>query len=115
MRLARFIVATLEGGLAHRPNAVLIGIAPAGGQLPAEWRQMLVTSLERGLDVWSGLHFFLADDPQLAAAAARSGAKIHDLRRPPGDLDVAAGRTRVVDATVVINVGTDWIMCIIKL
>ncbi|WP_158508793.1 DUF1611 domain-containing protein [Gemmatirosa kalamazoonensis] len=101
------IVATLEEGLAHRPNAVLIGIAPAGGQLPAEWRQMLVTSLERGLDVWSGLHFFLADDEQLSAAARRGSARIFDLRRPPAGLDVSTGKTRDIDATVVLTVGTD--------
>jgi uncharacterized NAD-dependent epimerase/dehydratase family protein len=101
------VVATLQEGLAHQPNAVLIGIAPAGGQLPADWREMLVTSLERGLDVWSGLHYFLADDAELAAAAARGGARIFDLRRPPADLDVSMGRTRDLDATVVLTVGTD--------
>jgi uncharacterized NAD-dependent epimerase/dehydratase family protein len=101
------VVATLADGLALAPNALLIGIAPAGGQLPAEWRTMLVTSLERGLDVWSGLHYFLADDPELAAAAQRGGARIVDLRRPPADLDVATGKTRDLDATVVLTVGTD--------
>lgn len=101
------VVSSLEEGLAHAPNAILIGIAPAGGQLPNEWRDLLVTSLERGLDVWSGLHFFIADDPQLVAAAERGKARIMDLRRPPNDLDVSMGRTRDLDATVVLTVGTD--------
>jgi uncharacterized NAD-dependent epimerase/dehydratase family protein len=101
------VVASFEEGLAHAPNAILIGIAPAGGQLPDEWRAMLVSALERGMAVWSGLHYFLADDEELAAAAARGGARIFDLRRPPKHLDVATGKTRDLDATVVLTVGTD--------
>jgi uncharacterized NAD-dependent epimerase/dehydratase family protein len=101
------IVATLQQGLALRPNAILIGIAPAGGKLPSEWRELLVTALEKGLDVWSGLHFFIADDPELSAAAERGKSRIFDLRRPPADLDVSTGKTRDIDATVVLTVGTD--------
>ncbi|HZF66635.1 MAG TPA: DUF1611 domain-containing protein [Gemmatirosa sp.] len=101
------VVASLDAGLAHAPTAVLVGIAPAGGRLPQPWLDVLEAALARGLDVWSGLHTFLADEPALAAAAARGGARIHDLRRPPADLDVAAGRVREVDATVVLTVGSD--------
>jgi uncharacterized NAD-dependent epimerase/dehydratase family protein len=78
-----------------------------GGRLPQPWLDVLEAALARGLDAWSGLHTFLADEPALAAAAGRSGARIHDLRRPPADLDVAAGRVREVDATVVLTVGSD--------
>jgi uncharacterized NAD-dependent epimerase/dehydratase family protein len=84
------VVATLEEGLALGPTAVLVGIAPSGGQLPQPWRDVLATAARRGLDLWSGLHYFLADDPVLAAAAAEGGARIVDLRRPPADLVVAA-------------------------
>lgn len=101
------VVATLAEGLAHGATAVLVGIAPAGGRLPQPWIDVLEAALARGLDVWSGLHTFLADEPALAAAAAQSGAAIHDLRRPPADLDVASGRVREVDATVVLTVGSD--------
>jgi uncharacterized NAD-dependent epimerase/dehydratase family protein len=101
------VVATLEEGLALEPTAVLIGIAPAGGSLPPEWRAMLAAALRRGLDVWSGLHYFLADDPDLVAAAAAGGATIRDLRRPPADLIVAAGRVREVQSTVILTVGSD--------
>ncbi len=101
------VVATLDEGLAFEPTAVLIGIAPAGGQLPEDWRAMLRAALRQGYDVWSGLHYFLADDAELAAAAAEGGARIYDLRRPPADLVVAAGRVRDVNATVILTVGSD--------
>ena len=101
------VVGTLEEGLAFGPNALVIGIAPAGGQLPEAWIQLLARAIEHGLDIWSGLHTFISDVPQLAALAVKHGIAIHDLRRPPAKLTVANGRVRDVDATVVLAVGTD--------
>src|SRR5215213_9715868 len=101
------VVATLDEGLALGPNALLIGIAPSGGKLPTEWVTLIGRAIEHGLEIWSGLHTFIADVPELAALAAKHGVAIHDLRRPPARLDVANGRVRDVDATVVLTVGTD--------
>ena len=101
------VLATLDEGFALGATAVLVGIAPPGGALPPEWRTTLAAALRAGHDVWSGLHFFIADDVELAAAASEGGARIFDLRRPPADLVVAAGRVREVDATVILTVGSD--------
>jgi uncharacterized NAD-dependent epimerase/dehydratase family protein len=101
------VVPTLSAGMTLQPNALLIGIAPAGGQFPAAWRSVVSDALRAGLDVWSGLHTMLGDDLEFAALAEGSGATIHDLRRAPRDLDVSYGRTRDVEATIVLTVGTD--------
>jgi len=101
------VVATLDDGLARGPNALLIGIAPPGGQIPAEWVQLVRRAIENKLEIWSGLHSFLGDIPELAEAARTHGVTIHDLRRPPAKITVANGRVRSVDATVVLTVGTD--------
>jgi uncharacterized NAD-dependent epimerase/dehydratase family protein len=101
------VVRNIEEGFALGPSALLIGIAPAGGQLPAPWRPWVLAALGRGLSVWSGLHTHLGDDPEFAARAAAHGAEIHDLRRPPPHLSVANGRAREVDALVVLSVGSD--------
>jgi uncharacterized NAD-dependent epimerase/dehydratase family protein len=101
------VVATLDDGLALQPNALLIGIAPAGGQLPAEWIHLIGRAIEQKLEIWSGLHSFVGDIPELADLARRHNVAIHDLRRPPAKLGVANGRVRGVDATVVLTVGTD--------
>ena len=101
------VVGSLEEGLARRPTALLIGIAPRGGRLPDAWRGWIAAALDRGLDVWSGLHTLLGDDPDLAARAQAGGAAIHDLRRPPTNLPVSNGRARSLDALVVLTVGTD--------
>jgi uncharacterized NAD-dependent epimerase/dehydratase family protein len=101
------VVSSFAQGLALAPTALLIGIAPAGGQFPAEWRSIVCDALRAGLDVWSGLHTMLGDDAEFAALARASGALIRDLRRAPSSLDVATGRVREVEATVVLTVGTD--------
>jgi uncharacterized NAD-dependent epimerase/dehydratase family protein len=101
------VVGSMGEGLAFRPSAVLIGIAPKGGQLPAEWRGWLAEALEAGCDIWNGLHTFLAEDPVLAAKAKAHGRKLLDLRRPPADLPIASGRAKEVDPLVVLTVGTD--------
>ena len=101
------VVASFAAGMAHKPTALLIGIAPAGGQFPDAWRSIVGDALRAGLDLWSGLHTVLGDDREFAALAAASGATIRDLRRAPTGLDVASGRVRDLEATVVLTVGTD--------
>ena len=71
------------GSLADAPaaNSLLLGIAPPGGKIPAAWRSIVLEALGRGMTVVSGLHEFLADDPEFAQAAARNNAALVDLRR----------------------------------
>ena len=101
------VVATVAEGLGRTPDAVLVGIAPVGGQLPDEWRQWLLAAIDAGCSIWSGLHTFLGDDPVLARRAREKGTEIHDLRRPPADLPVASGKAKAVDPFVILTVGTD--------
>lgn len=104
---ARPVVPDLVAGLDLDPDALLIGVAPRGGELPPAWRPVVRGALEAGLDVVSGLHEFLGDDPELVALAREKGVEIVDLRRPPPSLPVATRRADAVEATVVLTVGTD--------
>jgi uncharacterized NAD-dependent epimerase/dehydratase family protein len=101
------IVRTFEEGLALRPQALLIGIAPRGGQLPIEWRGWLERALDAGMEIWSGLHTYLSDDPELAARAKMRGVRLFDLRKPPDVLPVSNGRARFAEPLVVLTVGSD--------
>ena len=101
------VVGSMREGLARKPDVVLIGIAPAGGRLPEEWRGWLAEALDGGCDLWSGLHTFLSDDPVLAAKAKQLGRTILDVRKPPPNLPVAMGLAREVEPLVVLTVGTD--------
>jgi uncharacterized NAD-dependent epimerase/dehydratase family protein len=101
------VVGSVVEGIALGANTLLIGIAPQGGQLPAEWRGWLLDAMEKGCDVVSGLHSFLGDDSLLVDTARRFGRTITDARRPPANLPIATGRAGQVDALVVLTVGTD--------
>lgn len=101
------VVATVEEGLKLGPNALLIGIAPTGGRFPESWRGIMRSAIVSGLEIWSGLHTFIGDDQEFAALARQHGVAIHDLRKPPERLQVAAGRVRDVASTVILTVGTD--------
>lgn len=66
---------------APEANTLMIGIAPSGGRIPPAWKSVILAALGRGMDVVSGLHEFIGDDPAFAAAAAASGARITDVRK----------------------------------
>ncbi len=100
------VVATLDDALAYEPNALLVGVAPPGGALPSTWRASILRALEARLEVVSGLHQFLADDPEFAAAARRSGAQLRDVRTPPPPR-LFTGEAYDIAARVVLTVGSD--------
>jgi uncharacterized NAD-dependent epimerase/dehydratase family protein len=101
------IVSTFEEAMRHEPTALLIGIAPPGGQFPLAWRALLIQALRAGLDIWSGLHTLLGDDAEFSSIAREQGVTIRDLRRAPANLDVSYGRVREINATVILTVGSD--------
>jgi uncharacterized NAD-dependent epimerase/dehydratase family protein len=103
------VVGDFESGISEGKGAtaVLIGIAPPGGQLPDEWRGWLRTAIERRLEIWSGLHTFIANDPELGPLAKLKGVRILDARKPPPNLPIADGRAAEVDAFVILAVGSD--------
>jgi uncharacterized NAD-dependent epimerase/dehydratase family protein len=65
---------------APEANTLLIGIANPGGTLPDSWRAMILQAIERGMDIVSGMHEFLAEDPEFAAAAGKHGISLVDVR-----------------------------------
>jgi D-glutamate N-acetyltransferase len=101
------VVADVDAAMHLRPDTLLVGVAPAGGKLPPPFRRAILRAVELGLDVESGLHDFLADDPELAGAAARAGVELRDLRRVDVALDVPTGANLTTPAHVVLTVGSD--------
>ena len=106
------IVATLDEALAvgratATATALLIGIAPTGGKLPAGVARHDPRGDRAGLDILSGLHTMIGDDPEFAAAAAAAGVEIVDYRRPPEREETSVGRLHGPGKKVILTVGTD--------
>lgn len=73
------IVASLDE--VGEADTLLLGIATQGGQIPGPWREIILASIDRGMNVVSGLHDFLCDDTEIANAAAERGCQIVDVRK----------------------------------
>ncbi len=69
-------------GLGLRPDWLVVAVAVHGGRMPPALRAQVLDGVRRGIGAVNGLHELLADDPEIAAAAAASGARLHDIRRP---------------------------------
>jgi len=93
----------------HIPDTFIFGIAPASGLLSSVEREVVLDALNRGMNIVSGLHEFLGDDPQFSALAKKRGVTIHDVRRPRDkkDLRTFSGAIKSVTCPRIVVLGTD--------
>ncbi len=96
---------TIADAVEKGVRTLVIGVANRGGVISPLWKSVLVEALEAGLDIASGLHNLLRDEPELAAAAKRLGRTLHDVRIPTVRYPIANGRKRT--GRRVLAVGTD--------
>ncbi|MBI4582075.1 MAG: DUF1611 domain-containing protein [Planctomycetes bacterium] len=101
------IVARVADAASLKPDAILIGVAPAGGALPPVMRQHVFDGLRQGLAIVSGLHTLLKDDPELVGLAREHNAELHDLRDFAHITRIGMGLARQTRAKRVLVVGTD--------
>ncbi|TMC69910.1 MAG: DUF1611 domain-containing protein [Chloroflexi bacterium] len=101
------VVASVDDAIVRGASVALIGTAAAGGRIPDGYRPAIARVLERGLEVWNGLHERVLADPDLAAAAQRGGGRVRELREPPADLPIGGHRRPREGARVVLTVGSD--------
>jgi uncharacterized NAD-dependent epimerase/dehydratase family protein len=94
-----------KGGATH----FVIGLAPDGGRLSAEGFEAAAAALQAGLNVDCGLHSFLSENPELAKLAAKHGATIRDVRKPPprDELHFFSGKIAEVESFKIALLGTD--------
>ena len=93
------IVGTLGEALEMSPTSILVGLAPAGGELPEGWMETLGEAADAELEIVSGLHQRLA--PELP------GARVWDVREPPEDVPLFSGEGFRVEPKVALTVGTN--------
>ena len=96
---------TIDEAVQAGVGSLVIGVAPVGGTVPAQWWSVMEAAASAGLDLVCGLHLKLADNPAIVAAAQQSGARLIDVRVPPASLPVGTGIKR--SGKRVLMVGSD--------
>jgi uncharacterized NAD-dependent epimerase/dehydratase family protein len=88
---------------------LVVGLAPDGGRLSASARHDIQLAIQQGLNVDSGLHDFLSEDPEISALAQAHGVRIRDIRKTPPrkELHAFTGNIEKVEALKVAVLGTD--------
>ena len=90
---------------ARGARALVIGVANEGGRILESWIPSLVSALEAGLDIVSGMHVRLEDTPGLKSAAERHGRRLINVRTPPRGIPIGTGAKR--SGKRLLTVGTD--------
>ncbi len=96
---------TLEEAKAAGAKTLVIGVANRGGYISQAWKDVLVTALQMGFDIASGLHNLLRDEDELVAAARVNGRTLFDVRIPSVAYPIANGKKRTGKRCLAI--GTD--------
>ncbi len=96
---------SVEAAAAAGARTLVIGVANRGGVIAPEWIEVLRAGLAAGLDLASGLHRLLRDEPELVAAAGRHGRSLHDVRVPTVRYPIADAKPR--SGKRCLAVGTD--------
>jgi uncharacterized NAD-dependent epimerase/dehydratase family protein len=91
------------------PTHLVVGLAPDGGRLDPAARSDIRRAIRLGLNVDSGLHDFLSNDPAMSALADAQGVILRDVRKPPprNDLHFFTGKIEDVTSLKVAVLGTD--------
>jgi uncharacterized NAD-dependent epimerase/dehydratase family protein len=96
---------TFEEAVAAGAKTLVIGVANRGGVISPAWQEKLLEALEAGLDIASGLHNLLRDEPVLVAKAAELGRELFDVRVPSVEFPIGNGVKRTGKRC--LAVGTD--------
>jgi uncharacterized NAD-dependent epimerase/dehydratase family protein len=96
---------TIAQAAAAGCRTMIVGVANAGGVLPDHWTAAIVTALEAGMDIASGLHTRLGSKPAIREAADRHGRSLLDVRHSDQRFDTGKGTKR--PGLRLLTVGTD--------
>jgi uncharacterized NAD-dependent epimerase/dehydratase family protein len=88
---------------------LVMGVAPDGGRLSPTARQDFLKAICLGLNIDSGLHQFLSEDPEMKQAAKEHNVQLRDVRKPPArdQLHFFNSKIEEVTALKIAVLGTD--------
>ncbi len=106
------VLGSLAESIAHAgfvPDSLIVGMAPTDGVLTDGHRAALLDGIARGMNLVNGLHEFLNDDAEFAAAALISSVTITDVRRPKDIKELRLFSGSIFDVTCprIAVLGTD--------
>ncbi|TRD18926.1 DUF1611 domain-containing protein [Palleronia caenipelagi] len=102
----------LEAAVGHEPvtpDTLIYGMAPSTGRLSPADRGVILQAIALGMNIVSGLHEYLSDDPEIAGAASARDVSIRDIRKPKlsKDMRLFDGSVAGVAALRIAVLGTD--------
>ena len=106
------VFAELSIAVSHEPlipDTMIYGMAPSTGKLSPADRAVVLEAISLRMNIVSGLHEFLSDDPEIAAFAAKHQITIRDIRKPKSSRDMRLfdGSIATVKALRIAVLGTD--------
>lgn len=96
---------TIQEALDAGAKTLIVGVANRGGHISETWNSVFEEALAAGMDVASGLHSLLTDNPKLVELAAQYGRALVDVRIPQVKFPIANGKKR--SGKRCLAVGTD--------
>jgi len=91
-----------------KADTFIIGAVSEGGVLPKGYDKAVSWALSKGLDIVSGLHQFISDDPVFIKLAKKNGCNITDVRKIFRDYKrFYTGEIRKVKSKRIAILGTD--------
>ncbi len=86
-------------------KTLVVGVANRGGFISELWKGVFIEAMEAGMDIASGLHNLLTDDPKLVEVAHSRNCQLIDVRIPQVEYPIANGKPRTGKRC--LAVGTD--------
>ncbi|MCM2129809.1 N-acetyltransferase DgcN [Larsenimonas rhizosphaerae] len=96
---------TIAEAVEQGARTLVIGVANRGGVISERWLDVLEQAMAAGMDIASGLHNLLTDEPRLVDAAARHQVALFDVRVPQVSYPIGDGKKRTGKRC--LPVGTD--------
>ena len=96
---------TIEEARERGARTLIVGVANRGGTISRHWLDVFEQALRAGMDIASGLHNLLVDEPRLKKLADELGRSLVDVRIPQHEYPIANGEPRA--GRRCLAVGTD--------
>ncbi|NQV38139.1 MAG: DUF1611 domain-containing protein [Candidatus Marinimicrobia bacterium] len=101
------VVSGIDELFKYKPDMLVLGNAPQGGRVSGHYKSEIFKAISHGLDIISGMHEFISDDPEFIQMAEKFNVIITDLRKPPKPPHFPKKSWSTRKVPVLLTVGSD--------